>query len=112
MLWAAFALGLYALIGFVILPPIIKSVMTNQLSERLHRPVSIREVLINPFTWSVQISGFVIREPKSDQRFASFEQLDLNFDAMSLIRLGPVVSEVTLDGLFVSLIRHDDLRYN
>src|SRR5215212_9151570 len=72
-LWATLTVGLFALIGFVVLPPIIKSVVTTQLSERLHRPVSIREVLLNPFTWSVQISGFVIREPQSDQRFASLE---------------------------------------
>lgn len=112
VLWAAGAFGLFALIGFVILPPVIQSVMTKQLSERLHRPVSIREVLVNPFTWSLQISGVVIREPRSDERFVSFERLHLNFDALSLIRLGPVVSEATLDGLFVSVVRRDDLTYN
>ncbi|HET9866865.1 MAG TPA: DUF748 domain-containing protein, partial [Nitrospira sp.] len=112
VLWVAGAVGLFALIGFVILPPIIKSLLTNQLSERLHRSVSIQEVEVNPFRWSLKVSGFVIREPGSDERFVSFEQLDLNVDAMSLIRLGPVVSEVAMDGLFVSVIRHDDLTYN
>ena len=66
VLWVAGAVGIFALIGFVILPPIIKSLLTNQLSERLHRPVSIREVEVNPFRWSFRISGLVVREPECD----------------------------------------------
>ncbi len=112
ILWAASGVVLFTVIGFFVVPPILKSFLTKTLTERLHRPTSIQHVRFNPFTWSLQVVGVVVLERDGLERFLSFEELDLNVDAMSLVRMGPVVSEVKLTQPFVSLIRNDDLTYN
>ena len=40
----------YTLLGFLILPPIIRAVAAKQLSKQLDREVSIQKVKLNPFT--------------------------------------------------------------
>lgn len=112
ILWAAGGLALFAVIGFLVIPPILKTFLTKTLTERLHRPASIRDISFNPFTWSLQVIGFAIEERDGGTRFISFEELNLNLDAMSLVRMGPVISEVKLRQPFVSIIRNDDFTYN
>ncbi len=111
-LWSLVTLLLFILFGFFALPPILKSVATKKLTELLHRETSIREIHVNPFAMTVQILGGTIKEREGTDRFVSFDELFLNIEAMSLIRLGPVVSEVRLKDPFVSIIRNDDLTYN
>ena len=63
--FARWSLGLllaYSLIGFLILPPIIRAVATKQLAKQLGRDVSITAVRINPFTFSATIRGFLIKD--------------------------------------------------
>jgi hypothetical protein len=36
--------------AFLVLPPLVKSIVVGQLSEILHRPVSVEGLTINPYT--------------------------------------------------------------
>ena len=47
--WIVGLLFLYAILGFFVLPPIIRAVAVKQLSRQLDREVSIKKVKINPF---------------------------------------------------------------
>lgn len=105
-------LAAFALFGFFALPAILKSVATKKLTEWLHRETSIRDIRINPFAMTLQILGLTIKKRSGTDRFVSFEALFVNLDAMSIIRLGPVVSEVRVTEPFVSITRHEDLTYN
>lgn len=42
VLWPAVALAAFAAVGFLILPPIVRSVLIRKLSTKLHRPGEIR----------------------------------------------------------------------
>ncbi|HKW86981.1 MAG TPA: hypothetical protein VJM82_07915, partial [Nitrospiraceae bacterium] len=44
VLWAAACLGVFSILGFLVLPPILRNVLTQKLSETLHREVAIQEV--------------------------------------------------------------------
>jgi hypothetical protein len=79
---------MFSLAGFFILPPIVKSVALKQLSEKLKREVTIKSLKINPFLLSLTVLGFVIRESGSSDTFASFDELCLNFQTMSVFRKG------------------------
>ena len=50
-------LVLFTLIGFFVVPPILKSVLATQLTAALHREVTIAEVRVNPFALSATLRG-------------------------------------------------------
>ena len=59
---------LFTLIGFFVVPPILKSVLAAQLTAALHREVTIAEVRVNPFALSATLRGLAVKEPKGPRR--------------------------------------------
>ena len=59
----------FTVIGFFVLPPVVKSVALKKLSEELKREVLIQKVKINPFMLSFTIQGFTVKEPWSRNIF-------------------------------------------
>jgi uncharacterized protein involved in outer membrane biogenesis len=112
LIWAAALLAAFAAAGFFLIPPILKSVLTTQLSTALHREVAIREVRFNPFALSATVRGFTVKEAKGAGTFASFEELYVNLETSSLFRWGVVIGEVRLTRPFIRVLRHPDETYN
>jgi len=102
----------FSITGFFILPPILKSVITKKLSEELHRKVSIKQVKVNPFVLSVTLRGFLVNEEKSVDAFASFDELYVNLQSISVLKRGLVLSEVRVDKPYVNIRRNEDGSYN
>lgn len=105
-------LVLYAIIGFFVMPLVVRSLLTTQLSEMLHRDVTIQRVSINPFVLTVQIQNGLLTEPIHNIVFVSFDELFMDFEAVSLFKGGPIVREIRLIGPHATVIRHEDLTYN
>ena len=62
---AILALGLvllYTLVGFFLIPYLIKAYAIPAVAEKLKRPVLVKEVGLNPFTLSLRVTGLEIRE--------------------------------------------------
>jgi Domain of Unknown Function (DUF748) len=112
LIWAAALLVLFTLVGFFAVPPILKSVLATQLTEALHREVTIKEVRFNPYALSATVRGLAVKEPKGSETFASFEELYVNLEASSLFRWAVVVREVGLTKPFIRLVRRPDESYN
>lgn len=112
VLWPAIVLAVYAIVGFFILPPVARSVLVKQLSEKLHRPVAIRAIRINPFDLSAHVEGFSMKDRDGTGPFVAFEELYLNFQVASIVRWGPVLREITLRSPVFTLIRYEDSTYN
>ncbi len=110
--WAGGALVLWALVGFLAAPPLLRPVLERKLSETLHRKVEVRRLALNPFTLSATLRNVSIRERSAPETFLSFESLHVNLEAVSLLRGGPVIREVELTSPRVSLVRYDDGTYN
>ncbi|MFB3818580.1 MAG: DUF748 domain-containing protein, partial [Candidatus Methylomirabilales bacterium] len=108
----AATLVLVALVGFLAVPPLLKAVLAGKLSEALRRPVSIQEVRANPFALSVTLRGLRVGEPSGPETFLAFEELYLNAELASVLRLGPVLREVRLTRPALRLVRHTGDRYN
>jgi len=99
---AGVLLAVYALVGFFLLPYIIKSRVLPGVSEQLGRPVLVQDVEINPFALSITVTGFEIRE--ADQTaLLGFERLYVNFESSSLVRRAFRFDEITLAMPFVSV---------
>ena len=107
-----FAFVFVGVVGFFVLPPLVKSVLLDQLGKALHRPVAVQSVSINPYALSVNLVGFSILEPEGGELFASFDSLYLNLESSSIFRLGPVLGEVRLVDPKLRVVRLADNRYN
>lgn len=75
---------LYALGGFLMLPPLVRSQAEKRIATELQRPVSIGQVRINPFALSVTVEQFDVREPDGSASFVGWERLHVNFQLSSL----------------------------
>ena len=106
------AVLLYTLFGFLALPPILKSVLSKSLSETLHRKATIREIRVNPFELSVSVRGLAISERDAPGTWISAEEIFANLQLASVVRGGPVLSEVRLTRLFMNIVRRPDGSYN
>jgi len=106
------AVLVYTLFGFLALPAILKSILSKTLSETLHRKAAIREVRVNPLEFSATIRGLSISERDAPGTWVSFEEVFANFQLASVIRGGPVLSEIRLYRPYVNIERRPDGTYN
>ncbi|HEX8041969.1 DUF748 domain-containing protein [Candidatus Deferrimicrobium sp.] len=102
----------YTLFGFLGLPTILKSVLSKNLSETLHRKTEIRDVRVNPLELSVSIRGLTISERDAPGTWISAAEVSANLQLASVIRGGPVLSEIRLSRPKVNVVRRPDGSYN
>ena len=112
MIAGGVAVLFYILFGFLALPPILKSILSKSLSQTLHRNVTIREIRVNPLELSVSVRGLVISERGSPGTWVSAKEIFANLQLASVIRGGPVLSEVRLYRPYVKIVRRPDESYN
>ena len=103
------ALGV--LLGLVA-PPILRIKIAGALSEKLHRNVSIEQIRINPYAMTATVRGFLMNERQSKATALSFDELYVNLQLQSLLRLAPVIKELRLSKPYINLARNDDYKYN
>ncbi|MBI5066803.1 MAG: DUF748 domain-containing protein [Deltaproteobacteria bacterium] len=87
---AAAAVALYALLGFLLAPRLLKSAIEEKGSIALHRPVTVREVKVNPFTLSVTLNGLEVRV------LAGWESLYVRLAPWKVLRGDLGVAEIRL----------------
>ncbi len=106
------AFVVYTLFGYLALPPILESVLSKSLSQTLHRKVTIRDIRVNPFELSISVRGLAISERDSSGTWVSAEEVFANLQLASIIRGGPVLSEVRVSRPYVKIVRRLDGSYN
>ena len=99
------------LLGLVA-PPLIRNKIASALSDKLHRLVTIEQISINPYAMTLAVRGFLMKDRRSQAPAVSFDELFVNLEFRSLLRLAPVAKEILLVRPYVSLIRNEDLKYN
>ena len=104
--------ALYTVLGFFVLPPVLKSIVAKKLSENLHRKTGIEKIELNPYHLSLAVKGFAIRDLDNERNFVSFDNLYLNIQSLSLFKLALIVKEVRLEGPRVRIVRNDETSYN
>lgn len=112
LIWIVAILFIFTISGFFILPPIVKSVLTEKLSQALNRPVTIQEININPYRLSLNVKGFKIKERSGQDTFISFDELYINADTFSVFRNALILEEIKLVKPYCRIIRNPDATYN
>ena len=102
----------YGLIGFLAVPPLLRSVLEGRLTRALNRRTTVERVAFNPFTLSARVRGLTVREPASSETFISLDELYANVKLTSLLHLAPVLKELRLAGLKARIVRNEDSTYN
>lgn len=105
------AFVLYSLFGFLLLPAIIKWQMLKHLPEITKRQAAVRQVRVNPWTFSITVRGLLLTEPDGHPA-ASWDELYVNFQASSLFRWAWTFKEIRLVYPFGELILLKDGRLN
>jgi len=104
--------GLYAIIGFFVLPPVIKSVAAKNLSQALHRRVDVKEVRTNPFTLVVEVRGLSISDARGKGEFVSAGLISLDLDALSILKRALILRELKVENPSLKVIRYPGGTYN
>ena len=108
----AIAFLLYSVIGFLVLPAVLKNLLEKKLSENLKRSVTIETIQINPYLLKVSVNNLLIKALSQDVDFIAFDQLFADLEAISLFKRALVIKTLTLTGPRVNLARNKDLSYN
>lgn len=112
---AIWVVSVFVAIGILlglVAPPLIRGKIAAALSNKLHRTVTIEQIKINPYTITLTVRGFMMRERQSDSPAMSFDELFVNLELQSIFRLAPVIKTLRLAKPYVSLIRNEDRTYN
>ncbi len=104
--------AVFTLFGFFGFPPIAKSILSKKLSQALHREVTIQQIKANPYTLSLTVRGFLVKDRGGSEKFASFDELFLNLQIISVVKLVPVFKEVRLTQPHLNIKRSGDSSYN
>ncbi len=109
--WLFILLAVYTVVGFLILPPIIRSVAAKQLSKQLDRDVTIETIKINPFALSTTVRGLLIKD-KDGQPFVSWDEVYVNFQLSSLFTKAWTFKEISTSRPFVHVQMNQDGTFN
>ncbi len=93
-------------------PPLLKSYLTDSLSRKLGRKLSVGAVHVNPLALSIAIDDFSLAERDGKTPFVAFKQFYVNAQLASIVFGGPVLSEVRLTEPTVHLVRTAENTYN
>jgi uncharacterized protein involved in outer membrane biogenesis len=111
-IWALSIFVAIGILGAVVAPYVLRRVLSNQLTAKLHRPATIEQVLINPYAMTAAIRGLLIKERDGTATAFSFDELFINLELLSVFRAGLVLKEVRLTKPYINVVRDEDLKYN
>ena len=111
LIWAGVLLLLYTVLGFFVLPAVIKSQMLQRLPALTKREVAVEQVKMNPYTLSLTIRGFSLTEP-GGEKCVSFAELYVNFQLSSIFQRAWVFKEFSLKEPFAQVTLREDGKLN
>lgn len=105
------ALVIYTILGFLVLPPIIRLVAVKQLAKELHREVTIDKVRLNPYTLSITIRGLKVKDTDAETMLA-WDQVYVNLQLASLFGHAWVFSEISVVNPYARVQMNKDRTLN
>jgi uncharacterized protein involved in outer membrane biogenesis len=92
---AASVVAGYAVLGFLVAPPILRRTLVERASAALHREVSVARVRLNPFALSVTVEGLTVVHP-GGVPFVAWDSLYVRLAPLRLVRGELGVAEIRL----------------
>jgi hypothetical protein len=98
--------------GFLVVPQVLRGVLTGRVATSLHRPVTVGTIRFNPFTLRLQVNDLLVAGHGNEKPLAAFAHLDLRAGWSSPFRIKPIVKELTLDEPVINVVRKADGTFN
>ena len=101
----------YTLVGFLLVPRLIRSYAPRYVQEQLKRRAEIGEVRFNPLLFKLEIKHFRLQE--ADGRpLVGFDRLFVDFELSSLVRRAWTFAEIQLEAPRLDVVMAADGRVN
>jgi hypothetical protein len=94
--------ALYALLGFVVVPRVVRSQLVTLAQMQLQRQATVAKVTFNPFTLAATVSGFDLRD-RDGAALLSFDRLAVDLELAGVLRRAWRFREIRLDRPRVAL---------
>ncbi|MBN2429728.1 MAG: DUF748 domain-containing protein [Deltaproteobacteria bacterium] len=98
--WFLIGVGIllvYTLLGFFLAPRLVTNFMTDFGQKTLKRHISVREVRVNPFIFTLEAKDFSLAE-EDGRPIARFQRLFVDFELSSLFRWAWTFANIRLEG--------------
>ncbi len=101
----------YAILGFFILPFILKSQLGKIVQQQTNATLQIESIYFNPFNFNMQISGIQLNSKKQEPLF-SLKSFIINFEPLSLLQSAVHVKSFILEEPKILLVYNKDKTFN
>ncbi|MGD0074844.1 MAG: DUF748 domain-containing protein [Candidatus Binataceae bacterium] len=102
----------FGLFGFFGVPAILRHVLTGQVAQTLHRPVTVGDIAFNPYRLRLEIDKLHIGDRDASVPFVDIGHFHIKVSWKSLFRLAPIVSDLAIDHPEIHVIRTAENRFN
>lgn len=92
-------------IVFLALPPLIKHLAVQKISEATGRKAEIAKVSLNPFTLSAGISGFRLSEKAGGATFLALSSARVSLSPLSLPKRSFIITELSITAPYLHVVR-------
>ncbi|MGZ4957003.1 MAG: DUF748 domain-containing protein, partial [Methylobacter sp.] len=104
--------GIYAMLGFYLLPMLVKSKLPTLIQQETGRKASVAKVRFDPFSLKLSLQGFELQQPDG-QLFSGFEDFFLDINALqSISQKALVIDDMWLRKPVVRIAKHQDGTFN
>lgn len=90
---------LYMIAGFLVIPPLLKPKLENELSGRIGRRVTIEKIRLNPLALSATTTNLMVYEIDGEP-FAGFKELFVNAQFSSILKPAVMFKEIRVQAPF------------
>lgn len=94
------------------LPPLVRHLAIQKITEATGRKAEISRVSINPFTLSAGVSGFRLSEKGGGRTFLSFSSARVSLSPLSLPKRAFIVTEISVASPYLHLVRNAPNSFN
>ncbi|MFC1813947.1 DUF748 domain-containing protein [Thermodesulfobacteriota bacterium] len=101
----------YTVIGFLVLPSIVKSILADKLSSALHRDARVLGVKINPYTFTVRLEGVSV-EDTDGKPFVSLDALFFDVQLSSVVKRALVLKTFDINKPYFRIVRNEKGGFN
>ena len=109
--WLLFLFALYILIGFVVLPLIIKTQIIDILNEQIKREAKVESVSFNPFTFELSIDEFYLLD-KDSSIFLVLKELYADLNVLPIITGRIELENITVTNPAVTIKKLNESEFN
>ena len=103
---------LYGLLGFFVLPEIIKEQLVTNLEKVVAREIEVESVSLNPYTFELNVNRLIVHGRAGERTFAGAKDIDVNIDPLALLMGHFKVKLIEITAPFITIHKNQDCLFN